>query len=277
MREQDGDIRERAVPAVGASPVAGLIARITAPWGERHWLRVYTAASALAVFMSLTGAFGTHIFPPFTRIAYWLSVMLAGCVVTQIASLVMDRFLKLEPLADAIVQFCLSMPGITLEVWAITAVYVGHTPRVANIPAFLVPVAIVTTAMAVLQYLVHREPKQSHVFAPEHKKETPAGAFRERLPFKFRHADIHALSSEDHYLRVHTSAGETLVLMRLYDAIRELEGIEGSQTHRSWWVAKDAVRDIKRNDGRVTLVLPGDVSVPVSRSYAKPLRASGWF
>ncbi|MBW8735507.1 MAG: LytTR family transcriptional regulator, partial [Asticcacaulis sp.] len=175
------------------------------------------------------------------------------------------------------VQFCLSMPGITLEVWAITAVYSDRTPRLENLPAYLGPVMIVTVAMSALQYLVRREPKQTHVFAPAETTLTPAVAFRERLPFKFRRADIHALSAEDHYLRVHTSAGDTLVLMRLYDAIRELDGIEGSQTHRSWWVAKDAVRDVKRSDGRVTLILPGDVYVPVSRSYAKALRDSGWF
>jgi hypothetical protein len=277
MREQGGEIREATAPTVDASPVAGLIARITAPWGERQWLSVYAAASALALFMSLTGAFGTYMFPTFTRMAYWLSVMLAGSVVVQAVSLVMDRLLKLEPLAEAVVQFALSMPGLTLEVWLITAVYSGHAPRVSNLAAYLGPVAIVTIVMSALQYLFRREPRQSHVFAPEQKTQVPASAFRERLPFRFRQAEIHALSAEDHYLRVYTSAGETLVLMRLYDAIRELEGIEGSQTHRSWWVAKDAVRDVKRSDGRVTLILPGDVTVPVSRSYAKPLRDSGWF
>ncbi len=277
MREPIEDIREATASAVRASPVAGLVARITAPWGERHWLRVYATASALAIFMSFTGAFGTGSFASFTRMAYWLSVMLAGCAVTQAVSLVMDRFLTLEPLSEAAVQFCLSMPGLTLEVWLITAAYADHPPRSADLPAYIEPVAIVTLAMSALQYFMHREPKQSHVFAPEQTAQIPAGAFRERLPFRFRQAEIYALSAEDHYLRVHTSAGETLILMRLYDAIRELEGIEGSQTHRSWWVAKDAVRDVRRGDGRVTLVLPDGVLVPVSRSYAKPLRDSGWF
>ncbi len=277
MREQGEDIREGTATAVDASPVAGLIARITAPWGERQWLRVYATASALALFMSLTGAFGTAVFPAFTRIGYWLSVMLAGCVVTQSASLIVDRFLKLEPLAEAAAQFALAMPGTTLAVWAITAAYTDRVARLDTLPAYLGPVFIVSLAMSILQYLVHREPKQTHVFAADHRAQTPASAFRERLPFRFRQADIQALAAEDHYLRVYTSVGETLVLMRLYDAIRELDGIEGSQTHRSWWVAKDAVRDVKRNDGRVTLLLPGDIPVPVSRSYAKPLRDSGWF
>ncbi len=65
--------------------------------------------------------------------------------------------------------------------------------------------------------------------------------------------------------------------MRLGDAIGELEGIEGARTHRSWWVARAAVRGVEREDGRATLALPGGVTAPVSRAYAKTLRAGGWF
>ncbi len=64
--------------------------------------------------------------------------------------------------------------------------------------------------------------------------------------------------------------------MRLYDAIPQLR-IEGSQTHRSWWVARDAVRDVMRTDGKIALVLPDGVSAPVSRSYAGTLKSAGWF
>ena len=101
-------------------------------------------------------------------------------------------------------------------------------------------------------------------------------ALRERLPFRHRRADIYALAAEDHYLRVHTSAGDALILMRLYDAIRELDGIEGSQTHRSWWVAKNAVADAARGGGKAALTLKNGLCVPVSRSYVKALKQDGW-
>jgi len=41
---------------------------------------------------------------------------------------------------------------------------------------------------------------------------------RERLPPKFRDADLYAINSEDHYVRIHSSAGEHMILMRLSDA-----------------------------------------------------------
>ncbi|MBU3970468.1 MAG: LytTR family transcriptional regulator DNA-binding domain-containing protein, partial [Alphaproteobacteria bacterium] len=84
-------------------------------------------------------------------------------------------------------------------------------------------------------------------------------------------------SSEDHYLRIHTDRGSDLILMRLSDALVELEGLEGAQTHRSWWVAKDAVRGVSRGDGRATLTLEGGIAAPVSRRYAKALRETGWY
>lgn len=275
MRETPNQMREMPVPAVGASPLAGLIGIVTSPWGERTWLRVYTITIAMALFLSFTGAMGSNNAPILMRMGYWLTVMLAGTVAVQLVSLLMGRFRTLEPLTGAIVQFALSLPAVTLTVWLTESLYFSHAPNPTALRFLIGPVIIITFAMSGLQYMLERTPRQSHVH-PASSAE-PALAFRERLPFKYQKADIHALSAEDHYLRVHTSAGQTLVLMRLYDAIRELDGIEGSQVHRSWWVAKDAVRNVMRGDGRLTLDIKGEVEAPVSRSYAKVLKAEGWF
>ena len=109
----------------------------------------------------------------------------------------------------------------------------------------------------------------------------PAGAppvkFLARVPPKLQGAELYAIEAEDHYLRLHTSGGQDLILMRLGDAIDELEGLEGAQTHRSWWVARSAVAKTERFDGRATLTLKDGAEVPVSRGFAKPLRTAGWF
>jgi DNA-binding LytR/AlgR family response regulator len=94
---------------------------------------------------------------------------------------------------------------------------------------------------------------------------------------KLRGATIHAVQAEDHYLRIHTDRGSDLILMRLSDAVEELDGLEGAQTHRSWWVAQAAVRGVDRNDGRATLTLVDGVRVPVSRRYARTLREADWW
>jgi hypothetical protein len=274
MRESEAIVRETTASAFRASPVADLIHIATSPWGGRTWLRVYAVSLAMAVFLSLIGALGSEHLPLITRLGYWLVTLLGGTVVTQLVSLAVCRF-KLEPLPEALVLFAASTPGVIIAVWALTGLYWGHDLIAADLPAFVTPVTVITVAMSVLHYLFNRHPRQSHAFsAPQ--PEAPGQTFRARLPVKYREADILALSAEDHYLRVHTSEGEALILMRLYDAIRELDGIEGSQTHRSWWVAKDAIKEVVRSSGKVTLTIKGRLHVPVSRSYARALKAEGW-
>jgi DNA-binding LytR/AlgR family response regulator len=127
--------------------------------------------------------------------------------------------------------------------------------------------------MTALAFLVRRHPTQTHA-APAG---APAPKFLARIPARLAGAQLYAVEAEDHYLRLHTSAGQDLILMRLTDAIDELEGLEGAQTHRSWWVAKSAVASAERGDGRAVLTLKDGAEVPVSRGFAKQLRAAGWF
>ena len=98
----------------------------------------------------------------------------------------------------------------------------------------------------------------------------------ERLPPPFRGAEIYAVSAEDHYLRVHTSIGATLILLRISDALTELEGIEGAQIHRSWWVARAAIVGSQRGGRKIILKLKGEIEAPVSRPNVKALQDSGW-
>ena len=112
--------------------------------------------------------------------------------------------------------------------------------------------------------------------AAEAGADASAPAIIDRLPARLRSSDIYAVSAEDHYLRVHTSAGEELILMRLSDAIRELNGIEGLQTHRSWWVARNGLADSQRENGKLVLKLKSGAEAPVSRTYQKSVRDAGW-
>jgi len=96
--------------------------------------------------------------------------------------------------------------------------------------------------------------------------------FLQRLPGKFHGASLHAVSSEDHYLRVHTDRGDKLILMRLADALHELASVEGLQTHRSWWVARQGVKEVIGKSGKQSLILKCGTEVPIARSRAKEVR-----
>jgi hypothetical protein len=240
-----------------------------------HW-RSFVVAVIAAVFMSAIGAFESGRLPPVERTVYWLIMLVVG---TFLGSTLMTllrglRFLDDRPWTQSVV--------FTLLLWAPATVMVGvvltvmvHAPWGVDIlVANAWPVLMVTAAMVALNNLADREPAQTH--AAVQPDEAPPPAFLQRVPIRLQGADLYAVEAQDHYLRLHTSKGSDLILMRLSDAIAELEGIEGAQVHRSWWVARESIAEAERGDGRATLTLKDGSQVPVSRTYARMLRERKW-
>jgi len=91
------------------------------------------------------------------------------------------------------------------------------------------------------------------------------------IPYELQ-GDVFCLKAEDHYLRIYTSAGETLVLFCFSDAIKSLSQNKGLQVHRSYWVARTAVKKARRTGQRQYLDLLNGISVPVSRARVPLLR-----
>lgn len=117
---------------------------------------------------------------------------------------------------------------------------------------------------------------QADVDTPTNPSETPSARFLDRLPAELG-SELIALEMEDHYVRAHTALGSELVLLRMRDAVAELDGIEGAQVHRSWWVARGAVSDVKREGRNIRLLLDNGIEAPVSRANVTPLKEAGWF
>ena len=240
-------------------------------------IRGLAIAAAAGVVLALTGAFGSGNAPMGLRLVYWVPVMLAGAVWGHICSRLIERWIDIDArpwLGVAALTLAITGP-VSVMVWSITGVVFEGRPYHSHIlPMMLGPVFIVTLVMSAINVFVSKaQPVQTHAALVG---AAPA-RFPERLPMKLRGAAIRAVQAEDHYLRIHTDRGSDLILMRLSDALDELEGLEGAQTHRSWWVARDAVRDVARGDGRATLTLDGGVTAPVSRRYARALREAGWY
>jgi len=102
--------------------------------------------------------------------------------------------------------------------------------------------------------------------------EPPGNRLLNRLPAE-RRGGILALSMEDHYVRVFTDAGESLILLRLSDAMTEVRDVQGLQIHRSHWVANQAVSRTERlSDGRLRVHLVNGLTLPVSRTFVRAVR-----
>jgi hypothetical protein len=272
IRENAGSARERPAPAVGEAPVAG-----DSPRTWREWARNLAIAAGAGAVLAFVGAMESGGAPLAQRLLYWVPLMIGGGLLGHAMSLVVAKIPKanMNPwLFGAILSVALTLPA-TLVVWGYTNLVFGTRIPLAAFPALIGSVLFLSVAMTALMIVVNWPGRVTHAPAPG--APTPSVRFAERLPAKVKGAVIYAVSAEDHYLRLHTSKGSELILMRLSDAISELEGLEGAQTHRSWWVARDAVESTRRDGDRIVLVLKGGAEAPVSRPNVRALREAGWF
>ena len=86
--------------------------------------------------------------------------------------------------------------------------------------------------------------------------------------------DLLYITSEDHYISIHTSSENKLILYKLNDAIKQLKmsDIEGMSIHRSHWVAKSAIKAHVKNGRKNALELINGDQLPISATYLKPLK-----
>jgi hypothetical protein len=270
MHEQPQLLRERRVGATRASPSDAL-------W-RRPWFRSVATAVTVGVFLGVLGPFGSFAAPLAVRLPYWVFVIVMGDLFGLASAWAVDRAGLLEERlwARAAVITLLTAILTTVLVWAVTPVVFGNGQPYHALAEYFLPVLLISAGVIVLGHFASSRPRETHAHLEPGGGPAPV-RFLERLPPKLRGGELYAVEAEDHYLRLHTSRGSDLILMRLSDAVSELDGLEGAQTHRSWWVAKDAVTGARRSDGRATLTLKSGAEAPVSRSYARALREAGWF
>ncbi len=274
-------MRELQDAATGASRTGGV------PYGNHR--RSFLIASIAAVLMTAVGAFGTSQAPLPTRLAYWLIIMECGAMIGLGASTGIAAWgrLRHRPWLEGLaISVAIAAPLTLVVIGATLAFFGGSAPQPAMVLRFFGFVWMISAAITAITIATNRSALPAPDAEPPTEEPAPAPPpapiavrprLSDRLPPHLRSAAIHALQAEDHYLRVHTDAGTELILMRLGDAVPELDGVEGARTHRSWWVARAAIREVTRLDGRAELTLPGGVVAPVSRSAYPALRDAGWF
>lgn len=98
-------------------------------------------------------------------------------------------------------------------------------------------------------------------------------SFWSRVP-KETGRDLVALSAELHYMRVHTTTGQALILYPFGTAVNELASEGGGiQIHRSHWVRIDQIVCLDREGQAARCTLSSGLVLPVSRSRRGALEA----
>ena len=243
MREMFAKITRFLLPLLLTSAVAGAVLAILAPLGTDNF--------------SLLG-----------RFSYWIGLCLAGGLGAGAAEYGLSRMgqsLSRWPLA--LLQSFGAAAAVSLFIFKIHA-----APSLASAFLYLFYIWVISMSICAVGALQKGRAVPEVDAAVQNK--TPA--LISRLKPALRRAEIYALEAQDHYVRVITSAGEDLLLMRLSDAIAEAAPLAGLSPHRSWWVAETGVAQVLRRGGKTIIHLKSNAEVPVSRGRLKILKAQSW-
>jgi hypothetical protein len=229
---------------------------------------------AMGVFLGLLGPFGTIERGPAVSLAYWPAVIVGGGVIGIAVDTVIQRraasfWLRLVSVS------VLMTPPVCVLVATVSFFMLGPRANQPHLGSLVWQVFVISFAVMALRQLAWQSRWTERHAEPE--AIDPSSSFRQRLSAKRRAAHLLAVEAEDHYLRVHTDAGEELITARFSDALIELASLAGYQTHRSWWVSAGAIEAVRWRRGRGELRLTCGLTVPVSRTHSAVLKREGWF
>lgn len=221
-----------------------------------------------ATVLCLAGPFGTEdamrLFP---RLAYWLVLVVLGYSIGYGANLAAEHLAK--PRAPVWQRVAIAWPLTALGVLALVYVLNGAA---LGYWATGRPLAVLALNIAAITLIVDVVFQIAHSTAPLPDQQTVP--LLDRLPLDKR-APLVALSVEDHYVRVRTTKGEEMLLMRLADAMREVGGTPGLQVHRSHWIALGQVTGTTRKGDGALLAMTCGTEIPVSRANMPAIKEAG--
>jgi DNA-binding LytR/AlgR family response regulator len=245
----------------------------------RDKARMLGVCALVGFLLALAGAFGSGQAPALNRFGFWVAIMPLGGL---IGALTQDRVARLEMLDGRPMAYTFAL-ALLVSIPMTGLVWLGLRiafPTFEAGPLWILAlvVFVLTLAMTTISLLVERgTDAASRVVESLPEPQTdPLATFRTKLPAKIRAGAIWALEAEDHYIRVHTSIGSDLILMRMADATDMLSRANGLRIHRSWWVSRDGIAGIKRGDGKVLLTLKDGTDAPVARARVAEVKAAGW-
>lgn len=235
----------------------------------------FAVATAVGLTLGTIGPFGSYLNGSLpVRLGYWVVCLWAGWLTFGVSLPILTRLAKVRRLSTwlwgppavvvlAVVPAVLSRLLAT-KMWPVVA-QVGWAEWYGQ--------CLVISSLATIGILwVSR----SRSDLPPDPGPSPLSADpRDRLPPRLGRTVL-CMQMEDHYVRVHTPLGSTLVLMSLSQAMAGLKGVEGVQTHRSWWVARTAMTSVVEDGRKLRLRLIGGLEAPVSRARVGILREQGW-
>jgi Tfp pilus assembly protein PilN len=249
----------------------------------------------IGLFIGFMRPFGMDQFTLLLSMSYWVFTCVCGYLIYMPLITLGNKYLAksvITPWQRVAISSLLASLIMSLIVPFIGWLFFNHTLQLADnfllaLPDTLVIGSIITFISILQNHVSHQKQQleqsqqvieQSQKVIEQHQQNNDINAlqidqFMGLLPLEKR-GQLLCLEMDDHYLKVHTDKGQYMLLMRLKDALIQLEGFPGIQTHRSWWVANQAVVSVNKENRKISLLLTNHLEVPVSRTFVEAVKAA---
>lgn len=239
-----------------------------------------TITCGVVIVAALAGPFGTTALPLPTRFLLWASLIVWNVMKwqvwqTQVLARAKGRTRQLGSLGLG--TLLINAP----IAWEVETAYaaVGRPVDLPDLTVWLIAVAISLTIGAVIVAITDGSQPSSSAAEPVQAAALQSAPVALPLLRKAAVTDpsqLVAVQAEDHYLRLHLVDGRNrMILYRLGDALAELDGLDGLQVHRSFWVASAAMAGLQRHGRGWRLRLANGMVVPVGGSHLARVRNLG--
>lgn len=231
----------------------------------------------LVAGFSILGPFGTYeVLSFWPRLVFWsLLIASIGAVMHLAISVALTgETLTALPwwLRIGIGSMVAAVPAVGLIIF-MTGYFFPAPVSADSFPLLWGQVAFIGAVAGVVEYKKPGEPAQGENEG-EAAPKVPRTRLHDRLKGEEETAEIVSLSMHDHYVEITTKTGKQMVLMRLGDAIAELDGLPGLQVHRSHWVALSHISTLTKQGRKHVISLSDGRELPVSGGNLEAVRAA---
>jgi len=233
-------------------------------WGLR--LLLLTGA---AIIFALLGPFGTYEALTLAgRFVYWFVLLAAADVCIRLTHRIVERYGVVSGRAGHLAQSAICFTILfSPSAWALSSLFDGGLWDLPGFVIFAGNIGGLAATMGVLTFFF---------WGTKEDVVSSRARLYDRLPLP-TNASIMRLTVDDHYVDVYLDDGtQHRVLMRLTDAIREMDGAPGFCTHRSHWVSTEHITSAVKEKNREFVVLADGTQVPVSKTYREDVLAAGF-
>lgn len=226
-----------------------------------------------SLVLSFSGPFGT--FTELTlgeRLLYWTTIIGVSILMAVIVRVGVARlFAKRSAMQRELLMALLFTLGFTPCIYFWNAALFQPKSQIF-MPFYMMAAIIFVITIGVIAMRTSLTARRGEAVAVG-EIEKPRLALR--LPNNAA-ASILRLTVEDHYVEIHLEDGTRhRILMRLGDAVSEMDMIDGFCTHRSHWITRASIATMERENGRDFARLRDGTRIPVSRKYRPNLVEAG--